>query len=221
MPTEHEYKFVLSLDLSNSIDTLSLNAQRYAKIEQGYVVAVEGTTTRVRHIVTTQLWQLFAFPEEKWFLTFKKKVKDRQIEVEVELDERDGADLWEVCTRKVKKTRYYIDHKDVIWELDIFEDDRIYFVLVECELPEGTPRPQLPFFLQKYLLYEVALTDERFSNKNLGDVGYATNLYELVEKGVINDHSHSYQTTKEDLQPDPEQTGRTVFLSGQPQSPHP
>ncbi len=49
--------------------------------------------------------------------------------------------------------------------------------MAEVELPEGSPPPEIPFWLSKYVLHKVDLTDGRFSNRILGDVEYATGLY--------------------------------------------
>ena len=60
----------------------------------------------------------------------------------------------------------------------------LYFVQAEVELEEGSNKPEeIPEFLREFLLYEVPLTDDRFSNKRLSDVEFASRLYKsLVEK---------------------------------------
>lgn len=136
----------------------------------------KGMTTRIRHQSEVK--------SHKWYLTFKQKVNNRVIEIEKKLDSRDGKDLWDVCVGRLKKTRYIFDNNGEIWEVDLFtKGTHLYFILAEVELPEGAPRPeQVPEFMKDFVVYEVPITDDRFSNKRLGDVEYATNLYTEITK---------------------------------------
>lgn len=124
-------------------------------------------------------------------MTYKLKDADRTIEVETPLEERDAEALWRKCYWCLSKDRYVYNDGALKWEIDFFfeESGRIYFILAEVELPEGAPRPRkMPDFLQKHLLMEVPLTDDRFSNRKLGDVEYANKLYQgLTNKGVKDD----------------------------------
>ena len=133
----------------------------------------KGMTTRIRCIDNGD--------KNKWFLTFKQKVNDRVIEIEKKLDDRDGSDLWQACVGKLTKDRYVFAGEE-IWEVDLFKrSGELYFILAEVELAEGKPRPKsVPKFLKPYVLYEVPITDDRFSNKRLGDVDYAMNLYKSL-----------------------------------------
>lgn len=181
MPTEHEYKYVISLDLLNdhTEDSLLDIAGSRQYIQQGYLAFSKGMTTRIRSIRNHK--------KCKWFITFKQKVNNRVVEIEKKLDQRDGADLWSACVGKLTKERYTIEEGDHVWELDLFrKGEELYFILVEVELSEGSPRPKtVPKFLRKHVLYEVPLTDDRFSNKRLGDVDFATKLYRKIKKGTI------------------------------------
>lgn len=206
MPTEHEYKMVLSTEFAKDFDHSALRKKAidHQHIQQGYLVFSKGMTTRIRSIDNGV--------KKKWYLTFKQKVGNRVIEIEKKIDERDGVDLWSICVGKLKKDRYVFeanksgklksgelehDNKGIKWEVDLFKKGTIlYFVLAEVELPEGSPRPKTPDFLKEYVLYEVPLTDDRFSNKRLGDVEFATNLYQQIQDGEINDHADQ---TEEDL----------------------
>ena len=194
MPTEHEYKYILSLEIGDDFDhhRLMTMAKEHQHIKQGYLVFSKGMTTRVRCIEGKE--------KQKWFLTFKQKVGERVIEIEKRLDERDGQDLWSVCVGKLKKDRYVIEDKGIKWELDFFKKGQhLYFVLVEVELPEGAPRPKsTPDFLKDYIIHEVPLTDERFSNKRLGDADHATTLYHKILNGEINDDTIT-ETNAENL----------------------
>ena len=179
MPTEHEFKYMISKEIAADFDHSKLMklAKEHQHIKQGYLAFSKGMTTRIRCIDVDD--------KQKWYLTFKQKVEDRVVEIEKRLDERDGKDLWSVCVGKLKKDRYVIENKGITWELDFFKKGQhLYFVLAEVELPEGADRPKNPpDFLKDYILYEVPLTDERFSNKRLAEVEFATNLYQQILNG--------------------------------------
>ena len=150
-------------------------SDQFSHIKQGYLAFSKGMTTRIRCITTLK--------KERWYLTFKQKINNRVIEIEKKIDSRDGHDLWDVCVGKLKKNRYAIDNKGIMWEVDFFKKENLYFILAEVELEEGAPRPKkLPNFLKDHILYEVPLTDNRFSNTNLGDIDFATNLYNELKR---------------------------------------
>lgn len=201
MPTEHEYKYVLSMETDEPF--FKDNCEKHLIIQQGYLAFSKGMTCRVR----SSRLSGESDRRTKWFLTFKQKVRNRVIEVETRLDDRDGNDLWSACVGKLKKDRYVIcdeltaDNGEYsVWEVDFFKTGNgfsrtsLYFVLAEVELEEGSPRIALPDFIKDNLLYEVPLTDDRFSNKRLGDVEYATEMYKKIVQGEIDANSK----TKED-----------------------
>lgn len=184
MPTEHEFKYVLSIETDE--EYFKKYCEIHYIIQQGYLAFSDGMSCRVRSVRESGE----SDRRTKWFLTFKQKVGDRVIEVEKELDRRDGVDLWSVCVGKLKKDRYVIKDNDGIeWEVDFFKNGNLYFVLAEVELEEGSPRIGPPLFITLHLLYEVPLTDDRFSNKRLGDVEYATSMYQKIVQGEIDENS--------------------------------
>lgn len=192
MPTEHEYKYVLSMNTDE--EYFKEHCEKHFVIQQGYLAFSKGMTCRVRS-------SRLGLASVKWFLTFKQKVGKRVIEVETRLDNRDGNDLWDVCVGRLKKDRYAVCNNVVtddstgegefsVWEVDFFKKKGdLYFVLAEVELEEGSPRIALPDFIKDNLLYEVPLTDDRFGNKRLGDVEYATEMYQKIVQGEIDEDS--------------------------------
>jgi CYTH domain-containing protein len=182
MPTEHEYKYVLNIATHDSY--FKKCCKKHLVIQQGYLAFSKGMTCRVR----SSREEGQSDRHTKWFLTFKQKVRKRVIEVEQQLDQRDGKDLWSVCVGKLKKDRYVIDNNDNTWEVDFFNNGNLYFVMAEVELEEGSTRPELPLFISANLLYEVPLTDDRFGNKRLGDAEYATEIYNKIVQGEIDDN---------------------------------
>jgi CYTH domain-containing protein len=172
MPTEHEYKFVLRKEIVNDPELAKLPT---TTIRQGYLATSDSMDLRVRH-------SLHVNDTEFWTVTFKQKVPGRKIELEQNIDVRDGLDLWEVSDTKIKKVRHYLGPSPT-WEIDLFYSNDLYFAMAEVELPEGAPPPEeLPNLIQKYLILKVPLTDSRFFNKNLGNVESVTSLYEDLLK---------------------------------------
>lgn len=114
-------------------------------------------------------------------MTFKTNVSGRVIEIEKKIDERDFEDIWPQCLNKLEKTRYLVRDKGRhLWEIDYFRDhnSETYFAMAEFEMPEGKTKPDfMPKFVHDNLIYEVLLTDCRFSSKLIADVRYAKNLY--------------------------------------------
>lgn len=179
MPTEHEFKYVIYKNANEEF--FNNKCCKHLMIQQGYLVFSKGMTCRVRSAITCA--KNCKTSEKKWYLTFKQKVGNRVIEIEKRIDDRDGNDLWSICVGRVKKDRYVIDNNGINWEIDFFKNaENLYFVLAEVELEEGLPRIELPDFLKNIVIYEVPLTDDRFSNKKLGDVEYATNIYKELTK---------------------------------------
>lgn len=179
MPTEHEYKFVIDNKSFGDYYQNNLEILKHDKhlvIEQGYLAFSKGMTTRIRSIIRRG-----KSTRKKWYLTFKQKVRNRVIEIETKLDQRDGEELWGVCVGKVFKDRFVFYEHNGTWELDFFrKGTHRYFTLAEVELEEGAPRPGPPEWLRNHILYEVPLTDDRFSNKRLGDVEYAQRIYQEI-----------------------------------------
>lgn len=182
MPTEHEYKNVLSLDLLKELSESNLVtlAKKTYLVQQGYLCTSKDMSCRIRSIVECDTNN-----KVKWYMTFKQKIGDRVVEIEKKVSIRDGKDLWSVAINKVKKTRCIFEHESNRWELDLIQDELgVYCIVAEIELEEGMPRPnKMPLFMSKHLLLEVDLEDDRFANKYLSDRSYVTNLYQDLISG--------------------------------------
>lgn len=181
MPTEHEFKYVISLDLLQEQDEQQIASicQEVKDIQQGVICHGPGMYLRIRKSKQKQ--------NTNWQMTFKLKDADRTIEIETPIDNRDGEDLWPRCYWSLSKTRYIYKKDEIFWEIDFFKsENEVYFILAEAELPEEAPRPKkIPKFIRKFLLYEVPLTDDRFSNKRLGKIDYAKKMYSHLLKERI------------------------------------
>lgn len=154
--------------------------QKY-EISQGYLIATRGITVRVRKSVP-----VYANGSKGgYYFTMKVNTGGRCVEVENKLDKRDFDDLWNISLNKLEKIRYDVKNGKHLWECDFFKDYRgeTYMAIAEVELPEGQMEPDnTPAFIKDNLLYRVALTDTRFSNKLLGDARYAADLLNEILK---------------------------------------
>jgi CYTH domain-containing protein len=179
MPTENERKYVLNAKCERAVADMAI--QKY-EISQGYLIATRGITVRVRKSVP-----VYANGNNKggYFFTMKVNTGGRCVEVENKLDKRDFDDLWAISLNKLEKIRYDVRAGKYLWECDFFKDYKAqtYIAIAEIELPEGQMEPDsLPPFIKDNLLYRVALTDTRFSNKLLGDARYAADLLTEITK---------------------------------------
>lgn len=173
MPTEHEYKYILNPSCFNFIDN-ELKGE-FISIEQGYLPSTPEITLRIRKIYEHN-------GNIEWRFTLKQNINGRVIEIETCLEPRDAEDLWKTCTHFIKKRRYLYDNQIGKWEIDFFEKDQEwYFSVMEIELEEGSPRPkEIPEFIKDHIIYQVDLTDNRFSNRKLDDVAYAKTLLKNI-----------------------------------------
>jgi CYTH domain-containing protein len=177
IPTENELKFILNLASESSIKRM---AEAKLLISQGYLLAGRGISLRFRKVKN--------YKKISFYMTFKTTVNGggRTVEIEKKIGKRDFNDIWPFCLNKLDKIRYLIHNSDELWEIDYFKDytNKTYFAMAEIEMPESKAYPNsLPNFIKNNLLFEVPLSDSRFSSKLLGNPSYATNIYcELNDK---------------------------------------
>ncbi len=174
MPTENERKYVLRMD---SEDEIATAASHVFTICQGYLIATRGITVRVRSLKSSKNGL-------QYYFTLKCTTNNRCIEIEEALDARDFNDLWDISLNKLEKTRYKMNGRHKGWVADFFKDhqDQTYFAMAECEMPEGQQRPDtFPEEIKSAVLFEVPLSDVRFTSKLLGDVRYAKRLLKEIQ----------------------------------------
>lgn len=182
LPTENEKKYVLNLDTEDNFRKI---AHHKSKIYQGYLFATKGMSLRCRKTENKKT---------SFCLTLKSTVSGRCVEIENSIEERDFNDLWTQCMNKLEKIRYYVYNKDDLWEVDFFKDHNRdnYFCLAEFEMDEGMLCPKIvPEFIKNELIYEVELTDCRFSSKMLADIRYAKNIYADLKNEKIQIGKHA------------------------------
>ncbi len=96
---------------------------------QGYLVSGQGKTVRVRIL------------GEEAFLTIKGPTAGiSRSEFEYAIPSGDAAELLALCETRVEKTRYFIPHGGLVWDLDVFGGANEGLVMAEVELEsEGQP----------------------------------------------------------------------------------
>jgi len=128
-------------------------------IKQGYFKSKD-STIRVR------------ISNEKAFLTIKGKTSGiSRSEFEYEIPLQDAIEMQnEFCNDLfIEKTRYNIEYKGNVWELDIFEGENKGLVVVEIELTDENEIFQKP----EWVGDEVTI-DCRYSNAKLVKKPYST-----------------------------------------------
>lgn len=171
MPTENEKKFVLDINCAEKI--LNLKKCKLLNVRQGYLMTSKGITLRFRDTFNVNK------NKNSYYMTFKCNEGCRVIEIEKKIDKRDFDSMWKLCMNKVYKVRVVVEG----WEIDLFKDHdgNDYFIMAEYEMPEGQKKPEkIPFFIAENLIFEVPLTDTRFSSKMISDARYAKDIYKTL-----------------------------------------
>lgn len=196
MSIENERKYVLTLDFKDAWNAAEIKWNNEVRhyhsyyMQQGYLHAEKGMTTRVRK------------SEECCLFCYKKMIPETNfvVEIEKEITEKDFNYLWTETFQKLRKIRHYVyvsvpfdtwkDSDGELhsnrWEIDFFTDDldETYFVLAEYEMPEGQLNPDfIPDQIKEYILYEVPKNLQyEFSSLRLADRDYATSLLDKLTK---------------------------------------
>ncbi len=151
IPREIERKYLLATAPPE------LREKTASRLEQGYVPG-GSIIERVRRKVD-------ATGNKKHFRTVKLGRGIERIEIEEEITAELFTALFALTKgRRVRKKRYAIVEGAYTWEIDVFTDRNL--VLAEVELPSADIQPELPAWLEPYVVREV--TDEdTYVNVNL------------------------------------------------------
>lgn len=146
MGTEIERKFLLRDE--------SWKADAVGKLyRQGYLSAEVERNVRVRII------------GDQGFLTVKGKASGiTRLEFEYEVPLADAESMLDALCLKplIEKTRYIVEHRDMVWEIDEFAGDNAGLVVAEVELSEEDQEIEFPTWVGR----EVS-DDPRYLNSNL------------------------------------------------------
>jgi len=129
------------------------------KIKQGYLSVDYERIVRIR------------IAGDRAFLTIKGKATNiTRTEFEYEIPVLEAEELIKLCAHNpVSKTRYVEYKKNMVWEIDVFEDDNKGLVLAEVELDKEDQKIEIPNWAGE----EVSL-DFRYFNSWLSQNPYST-----------------------------------------------
>ena len=104
---------------------------------QGYLLSNRENTVRVRIL------------GDRAFLTIKGKTNGiSRAEFEYEIPVDDARELLDQCGEAiVEKTRYFIGHGGMVWELDVFAGKNEGLVMAEIELESESQLFEVPFWV--------------------------------------------------------------------------
>lgn len=107
---------------------------------------------------------------ERSFLTIKGKATGlTRAEFEYEIPLLEAEQLMQICLYKpIVKTRYVEYKKNIVWEIDVFENENEGLVLAEVELDNEKQKIKLPQWIKK----EVS-EDYRYYNSWLSQNPYS------------------------------------------------
>jgi CHAD domain-containing protein/CYTH domain-containing protein len=126
------------------------------EIAQGYLPG-----SRLQERVRRVRWE-----GEEWYVrTVKVGSGIRRVELQEDADRSLFEVLWPLTSgRRVAKRRYRVPEAGLIWEIDEFTDREL--VLAEVELPSEDVAPEVPEWLEPYVVREVT-GDAEYINVNL------------------------------------------------------
>lgn len=149
MSKEIERKFLINEKLLNF-------PENGAEIKQGYITNTKDVVVRVRTVNQGN--------DQLAFLTIKgKNTGITRTEIEKELNYDEALTLInEFCSTLVEKTRYMVEFKGNVFEVDVFEGENKGLIIAEIELSSEEQSFEKPTWLGK----EVS-DDQRYYNNNL------------------------------------------------------
>lgn len=158
MGIEIERKFLLTSDEWRH----NAQGQKYV---QGYINQEPGRTVRVR------------ITEENSYLTIKGKPTEHagklgsaKLEFEYIIPQADAEEMIEkLCSGPIiSKTRYRVQHKGFVWEVDEFYGDNEGLILAEIELEHEDQHFETPSWIG-----EEVTSDKRYYNARLSRYPYS------------------------------------------------
>ena len=109
-------------------DDWRLKAVIQQKYRQAYLTSsVEGVTLRVRIRDDGKSWLTLKAPTN--YSNFVRH------EFEYEIPAADASDMWDISSKRLIKSRYFLDIEGVDWIVDCFEGSNYPLEIAEVELP--------------------------------------------------------------------------------------
>lgn len=102
-------------------------------------------------------------------LKSNKTVRD-EFEFHNQLDKEEIDALTSLAIKKpIKKDRYKIEYKGMVWEIDVYQEENQGLITADLEMPNENFIPDFPDWVDKN---KEITNDERYFNRNLGDHPY-------------------------------------------------
>ena len=108
------------------------------KLVQGYIWSDPDKSLRIR------------IAGEKALITIKTGTNPlSRSEFEYEIPMQDANELLALCDSKIEKTRYIINSKNLIWEVDVFAGENEGLIVAEVELSAEDQKIILPNWIEQ------------------------------------------------------------------------
>lgn len=145
---EIERKFLLKNESWRSLSTKKI------AIKQGYISTNPESTVRIR------------IANSKGFITIKGKGNGSiaHPEYEYEIPSKDAEEMFQLFCKKtgIEKTRYIVEYKNHVWEIDEFAGRHKGLILAEVELTSEDEDVELPDWIG-----EEVTGNHKYYNSNL------------------------------------------------------
>ena len=98
------------------------------------------------------------------------KIIREEFEFHNQLTKEEVEELKNLAVKRpIQKIRYKIEHKGMVWEIDVYKGDNEGLITAELEMPNEDFKPDFPDWLDRD---KDITNDENYFNRNLGDHPY-------------------------------------------------
>lgn len=175
MPIEREFKFVMSMNLTENDINFGIEPITF---HQYYL----NNGGRIRYEIKNNIVDKIKF-------NYKEFISPEigQVEIECDISEDDAELLKSVSISKLEKVRhFYVDGNGLKWEIDFFKNqNQTYFILMEVEVETGEfDLNKLPDIIKNNIQHIVNSDDNSFTSKKLESMEYAKLKMKEIKKGI-------------------------------------
>ena len=154
MAIEIEKKFIVKNDNWKNFVTNKFTCK------QAYLSENNQITTRIR------------ITPNNGYITIKGPQKNiSRLEFEYQIPINDAEHLFSLCSHRIFKTRYILNHYNDEWVVDVFEKNHLGLIIAEIELKSENQKFKVPTWIGKDIS-----TDRKYSNFCLAKSNKITKL---------------------------------------------
>lgn len=154
MAIEIEKKFIVKNDNWKNFVTNKFICK------QAYLSENNQITTRIR------------ITPNNGYITIKGPQKNiSRLEFEYQIPINDAEHLFSLCSHRIFKTRYILNHYNDAWVVDVFEKNHLGLIIAEIELKSENQKFKVPTWIGKDIS-----TDRKYSNFCLAKSNKITKL---------------------------------------------